>query len=79
LHDYIRRHFRYEEQFLRQKGYPGLDEHIEEHRKITAEFAKLSKQIFDGGDVSDELLDLVRNWIIEHIGIKDREYADFLN
>jgi hemerythrin len=75
LNDYVEKHFTFEEALLRQRGYQKLDEHIEEHRQISAELARLTKQVLDGGDIDQELLDLIRKWIITHIGVEDVAYA----
>lgn len=75
LNDYVEKHFTCEEALLRHYGYQKLDKHIEEHRQISAELARLTKQVLDGGDIDQELLDLIRKWIITHIGVEDVEYA----
>jgi hemerythrin len=31
--------------------------------------------VLDGGDIGADLLDLIRKWIITHIGVEDVEYA----
>lgn len=78
LNDYVETHFSYEERFLADHGYPKLDAHIAEHQRIRGELAKLNIAVLDGGDISEELLTLVREWIVSHIGVEDREYADFV-
>jgi hemerythrin-like metal-binding protein len=77
LTHYVEAHFRDEEDILRQRGYAKLDEHIEEHHLISAELAKLYQHVLDGGDVTEALLRLVRDWVVTHIGVEDMEYADF--
>jgi hemerythrin-like metal-binding protein len=77
LNHYVEAHFRDEEELLRQRSYPKLDEHIAEHNLISAELAKLYQHVLDGGDVTEELLRLVRDWVITHIGVEDMEFADF--
>ena len=75
LNDYVEKHFAFEEELLRRHGYQKLDEHIERHRQISTELARLTRQVLDGGDIDDDLLDLIRKWIITHIGVEDVEYA----
>jgi hemerythrin len=77
LNQYAEAHFRDEEDLLRQRAYPKLEEHIAEHDLISAELAKLYQHVLDGGDVTDELLRLVRDWVITHIGVEDMEFAEF--
>ncbi len=75
LNEYVEKHFTYEESLLRQHGYQKLDEHIEEHRQISTELGRLTNEVLDGGDIGQELLALIRKWIVTHIGIEDVEYA----
>jgi hemerythrin-like metal-binding protein len=77
LTQYVEAHFRDEEDLLRERGYPKIEEHIAEHHLISAELAKLYQHLLEGGDVTEELLHLARDWVIIHIGVEDMEYADF--
>jgi hemerythrin-like metal-binding protein len=77
LETYVAEHFAFEENFLREHGYPALDEHMAEHRQITAELQRLSQQVMDGGDVTEELVGMMRGWITQHIGVEDKHYATF--
>ena len=77
LRAYTASHFSYEEAFLRGCGYPRLGQHIQEHRSICAELDRQSQLILTGSDVSLELVQLIRGWIIDHIGVEDLEYAAF--
>ena len=75
LNTYVEEHFTFEEAFLRQHRYPKLEEHIEEHQKIMTDLSHLTQRVLDGGDIDQELLGLIREWIITHIGVEDVEYA----
>jgi hemerythrin len=77
LNKYVEEHFRCEEDLLRRRNYPKLDEHIAEHQIISAELARLYQHVLDGGDVTEELLGLVRDWVMTHIGVEDMEFAVF--
>jgi hemerythrin-like metal-binding protein len=77
LGEYVAKHFQYEEDLLRARGYPKLDEHIAEHRQISADLAALLQQVLDGGDITEQLLAMLRLWITQHIGVEDREFAAF--
>jgi hemerythrin len=76
LNDYVAQHFRDEEAIFRAAGYPKLEEHIDEHEKIRDELALLYQQVLDGGDVTEDLVAMVRKWMITHIGVEDMEFAD---
>ena len=75
LNDYVEKHFSFEEDFLRQHGYPKLEEHIGEHRQIKADLGRLTQRVVEGADIDQELLGLIREWIIGHIGVEDVEFA----
>jgi len=75
LNDYVELHFSFEEGFLRRNGYPRLDEHIREHRRIKTDLARLTQRVVEGADIDQELLGLIREWIISHIGVEDVEFA----
>lgn len=75
LNTYVEEHFTFEEAFLRQHRYPKLEEHVEEHQKIKAELSRLTQRVLNGGDIDQELLGLIRKWIVTHIGVEDVEYA----
>ncbi len=77
LNKYVETHFLYEEDLLRRRNYPKLAEHIVEHQAITVELARLYQHVLDGGDVAEELLGLVRDWLLDHIGVEDMSYASF--
>ncbi len=75
---YLTDHFSHEESFMEKIGFP----HLEEHRKVHANFRKNMEKSFElisKGDESafrDALSD-VYLWILTHIGKTDRKYADF--
>jgi hemerythrin-like metal-binding protein len=75
LNKYVEAHFRFEEDFLKSRNYPKLDEHIAEHQVISDDLARLYKHVLDGGDVTEALLQLVRDWVMTHIGIEDMQFA----
>jgi hemerythrin-like metal-binding protein len=77
LNDYVALHFSNEEAIFRAAGYPKLEEHIAEHQKLRDELARLYQQVLDGGDVTEDLVALVRDWMVTHIGIEDMEFATF--
>lgn len=77
LNDYVQWHFKDEESIYRAAGYPKLDEHILIHQKIIGDLSRLYQETLEGGDISQDLLSLVRMWLISHIGIDDMEFATF--
>ena len=77
LTNYINVHFAVEEALMRMHGYPELDAHIAAHRAFSTDLADI-KQHSIRQDVSDEMLLMVRNWLVEHIGVVDKAYVPHL-
>lgn len=78
LNDYVASHFSFEEAFLQDHGYPLLAEHVQQHQAISDALARLTRQVLDGGDISGELVTMLREWILKHIGEDDCAFAAFL-
>jgi hemerythrin len=78
LNRYVEVHFRFEENMLLERGYPKLAGHVELHRSIKAQLARLYRHLQSGGEVTEDLMRLLREWLTSHIGEEDMEYAAFL-
>lgn len=78
LQGYITGHLRYEEDMLRFHAYPQLEEHMRQHQEFNGQVDGFFSQLLDGRDVGTELCEFLRNWIIQHIGSEDADYARFL-
>jgi len=78
LDDYAVQHFKEEEAFMAATGFPRLAGHRMAHetfvRRIAAERAAV-----EGGapNLSLDLLRFLRDWLVEHIMVADREYARY--
>ncbi len=77
LRDYVIRHFRYEEQFLRLHGYPTLNEHIAEHSSLSGKVKWFEERMLAGDDIDHELMSLLRDWLITHIGSEDEAFFHY--
>ena len=78
LYNYANYHFLSEEELFSKYDFPE----IEEHKKIHAKFTKLIKNYLGDSHGSEEfsleyLQDFLVEWIINHIQVEDRKYADF--
>ena len=80
LVDYCAFHFDYEEEILKQRGYPKLEEHIVLHdgfrTKVKYFMAKL-----DEGDksVMDYMIIYLISWIKEHTHVEDLDYKNYMH
>lgn len=80
LTKYASDHFEAEEVLLQEHGFPSLSGHKESHRLFRQKIAGFcvdSMQYKQG--VPAELLEYMRDWLINHILGTDMEYSTFLN
>lgn len=77
LDNYVRIHFAVEEALMRLHGYPNLDSHIAEHWAFAAKLATIKAQSIRE-DVSGEMTNLLRDWLVNHIDISDKAYVPHL-
>lgn len=73
-------HFRTEEKYFDQFGYPEADDHKKEHaafiEKVTDFKGKFeSRNLF----LTIEVMDFLSGWLKTHIMGTDRKYSDFFN
>ena len=77
IHDYTLMHFAVEEAFLRKYMYPGLKQHQQWHKELKIELARIGKKSIGDHDPYEFLL-FLKDWWIDHICKKDREFLKYL-
>lgn len=76
---YAEFHFAREEQVMKACGFAELPQHQEEHRDFTGQIQALAAR-FEAdaeavaGEVNEQLLDYLKNWLMHHIMIVDMAY-----
>jgi hemerythrin-like metal-binding protein len=78
LKAYTATHFEFEEQHMRERAYPKLAEHVDQHLAIIQRLAGLQDDLESGKDVEAPMTEALREWIVKHIDVEDMEYARFL-
>lgn len=81
LVDYTKVHFGHEEQFFSQTGYPEAAAHKKQHSDLTKQVADVQQKYKAGvnGTLSLEVMNFLKNWLVNHIQGSDQKYGPFLN
>ncbi|MEQ1635834.1 MAG: bacteriohemerythrin [Methylococcales bacterium] len=77
---YVVDHFAHEEKEMQAKNYAGYARHKEEHEALIGICAGLQKKFHAGeAEVTDEVGQMVKGWLDNHIPNFDKAYAGALN
>ena len=80
LANYTVEHFRREETYFAQTGYPGAPAHIGEHEKLKAKvMVEIGKFQAGTSGLGIETLTFLRDWLKHHIQESDKAYRLHLN
>ncbi len=81
LIDYTRTHFEREEQLMSEHGYPDLQAHQQEHQKMIELVESRMAEHREQGhhEALVEMVDFLRDWLINHINGTDQAYSGFLH
>jgi len=78
LHEVSQAHFKDEEAYMLSIGYPELEEHIIEHRKLEEKAKKLREDFKAGQPVLMSIIAfLSRDWLRQHVKESDMKYVGF--
>ena len=77
LERYTLAHFTAEETFMRVTGYPAFEAHKREHQAFVARIAEERQRAATTGSLSLDLMHFLRDWLIDHIVVSDKAYAEF--
>ena len=71
---YMKKHFKDEEKYMQDIGYPRLDEHKIQHQEIIDDMTNILKESFSFLDIRTMIKTVVKRWLIEHIIKDDKDY-----
>lgn len=76
LRDYARIHFAVEECLMEILSYPGRDAHIQEHGKFVSYLLELEHRSITHNNITElEIIEFLRDWLMNHITVSDKEYS----
>ena len=79
LLEYTQFHFDREEKIQIKSNYPGAYEHKLKHKEIIQRLEEVTEAIRNGDSgVKDNLVELVREWVIDHVVQADKEMTSHL-
>jgi hemerythrin len=81
LIDYTKVHFAHEEQFFSQTAYPASAAHKKEHDALCQQVVAVQEKYRAGAGntLSFEVLNFLKNWLVNHIQGSDKKYGPYLN
>ena len=65
--EYMKTHFKDEEQYMQIIGYPRLEEHKRLHRSLVTSMANAVKNIHSANEIKDKILIITKDWLLTHI------------
>lgn len=74
LSDYTVNHFSFEEQLMEEAGYSFLNSHRRVHQLFIKRITEYQQRFHSGEDITNELLNLLKGWLGNHIEHEDRGY-----
>jgi hemerythrin len=71
-------HFAREEDWMRDCGYPRLEEHLNEHREFVVRLSEFQRNHQEGaGHLTLDIISYLRVWLLTHISISDFDLGVF--
>jgi hemerythrin-like metal-binding protein len=78
LMEYIDYHFKSEEKYLTEIGYPDFTQHRQIHSNFSKQVNRIHEDVENGQIIfTTSLLKFIRNWIVDHILKTDQQYVNF--
>ena len=75
---YAQNHLNYEENLLRENGYPDLESHSKKHKDYTKTVSDFAVEILEyREELPIKLLEFLNQWWVNHILKEDMKYKSF--
>ncbi|NQU57590.1 MAG: hemerythrin family protein [Rhodospirillales bacterium] len=81
LHDHTIHHFRCEEKLMEVAGYPGIEEHAQDHQKLVMRIDDLLEQSTTkpGQSLGHDIIDIIISGLIMHTDVLDRRFYNWFS
>ena len=80
LISYTKYHFTAEEKLMKDNNYPNFLRHKTEHDNLTSKVIEFQTNFNSGkAPLSMELMQFLKDWLVNHIVKVDKEYSGYLN
>lgn len=70
-------HFVSEETLMREVGYPGRQEHADQHAELLIQFDAIAEKVSIGGKSAKDALSFMHSWLLGHIQTADKSLGTF--
>lgn len=80
MKDYVCVHFKDEEDYQEEIGYPGLEEHRNMHASLINSITDLENQYFEQGfkeELMHQLTGYLLSWLVRHVTVADQKIAEY--
>ena len=78
LFQYTRTHFDHEEALMRELGYPGLGEHVEQHIQLIDKLNAVAEKVANGTLEAPGLKAFLTAWLVGHIVTFDTKLSSYV-
>lgn len=81
LNDWIEAHKVYEENYMFENKYPGLEDHIKKHNLFREKFTEFKRRFDEGFDPTNLIIEIEQylgDWLFQHILKEDQKYAIYI-
>ncbi|KIL96789.1 Hemerythrin [Paramagnetospirillum magnetotacticum MS-1] len=80
LSEYTEHHFRREEAMLAATGFPEIEPHKAEHRRLEGQVRDIVSRYQAGerGALDEQVVELLKKWLTQHIQVTDKSYRPWV-
>ena len=77
LYKRTREHFSYEEDHMKEIGFPDVKQHKEMHNRLITRLNEIAERDFESDESFNQFKAFLYDWLIDHILNQDKKYFDY--